>query len=176
VRRKLLLGCFLFALARVAAAQSAHDVCRLPEGLQAVIHGKYPGTRVVTIPDLSEDDKKLFQKGHADSCPGLVNVDFYGDGKPTLALALTTGGTNDNPVTKLVLARKMDEQWQVTFLDKADGPIPVVWSEKPGTYKDMYGRRTILASAPVVVFCGYSSWALVYAWIDGKIAKVWLRD
>jgi len=47
-------------------------------------------------------------------------------------------------------------------LDKADGPIPVVWSEKPGEYKGVYQHK-IRATRPVIVFRGYSSWAVLYA-------------
>lgn len=129
----------------------------------------------MSLSDLSEADKELFQKGHAESCPGLVKVDFYGDSKPTFALALITKG-GEYPTTKLVLAHQVEANWNLSFLDKADGPIPVVWSEKPGTYKDVYGRKKILATRPVVVFCGYSSWAVLYAWTNNRVAKIWLED
>jgi len=36
--------------------------CDLPKDLQSVIEGKYPGTKIVTLSDLNEDDKQLFQK------------------------------------------------------------------------------------------------------------------
>jgi hypothetical protein len=48
---------------------------------------KHSGAKLVRLSDLS-DDLGLFQKDHGNACPGLVNVDFYGDGKPTLALVL----------------------------------------------------------------------------------------
>src|SRR5437879_3401354 len=81
---------YLFVFVHVAAAGPSSDACDLPNDLQSIVEGKYPGTKIVSLSDLSEDDRQLFQKEHADSCPGLVKVDFYGDGKPTFALALTT--------------------------------------------------------------------------------------
>ena len=126
------------------------------------------------LSDLSEDDKQLFQKGHAEGCPGLVKVDFYGDGKPTFALALTTK-IQSYPRTKLVLAHRVGADWEVAILGKADGPIPVVWSQEPGEYKSVYEKR-IRATRPVIVFCGYSSWAVLYAWTNNRVAKIWLRD
>ncbi len=167
-------GFCLFLFAQLAAAQSPNDPCDLPKDLQSIVGRKYPGTKIVSLLDLSEDDKQLFGKGHADSCPGLVKVDFYGDGKPTFALALTTK-SQANPSTKLVLAHQVEANWQVAILDKADGPVPVVWSEKPGEYKSVYGKR-IRATKPVIIFCGYSSWVVLYAWTDNKLAKIWLRD
>ena len=165
---------WLFALVPVAAAGSSKDACDPPKDLQAVVETKYPGTRIVSLSDLNEDDRALFQKEHSDNCPGLVKVDFYGDGRPTFALALTTQ-SGASPKTKLVLARQVGANWKVVILDKADGPIPVVWSEKPGEYKGVYQHK-IRATRPVIVFCGYSSWAVLYAWTNNKVAKIWLRD
>ncbi len=164
----------LFVLVQVATAQSPNDTCDLPKDLQAVVEGKYPATNIVSLSDLSDDDKRLFQKEHDDSCPGLVKVDFYGDGKPTFALALTTK-SQAIPTTKLVLAHQVGANWKVAILDKADGPVPAVWSEKAGEYKGVYQHK-IRATRPVIVFCGYSSWAVLYAWTNNRVAKIWLRD
>jgi hypothetical protein len=165
---------YLFMAVRVAAAGPLSSACELPKGLDSVVEAKYPGTNVVTPSDLNEDDKQLFQKGHADSCPGLVKLDFYADGKPAFALALTTK-SGAYPSTKLVLARRVGADWNIVTLDKADGPIPVVWSEKPGEYMGVY-KEKVRATGPVIIFCGYSSWAVLYAWVDSKVAKIQLRD
>ena len=165
---------YLFVFVHVAAAGPSGEACDLPKDLQSIVEGKYPRTKVVSLSDLSEDDKQLFQKGHADSCPGLVKVDFYGDGKPTFALALTAK-SEANPRTKLVLAHRVGANWEIAILDKAHGPIQVVWSEKPGEYKGVYQKK-IRATRPVIVFCGYSSWAVLYAWTNNRVARIWLRD
>ena len=165
---------WLLALVQGVAAQSSNDACALPKDLQSVVEGKYPGTKIVTLSDLNEDYTQSFQKDHAGNCPGLAKLDFYGDGKPTFALALTTK-SQVNPSTKLVLAHKVGANWEVKTLDKADGPVPVVWSDKPGEYKSVYQHR-IHAIRPVIVFCGYSSWAVLYAWTNNRIAKLQLQD
>ena len=171
----ILLNVFWFLLlVQGAAAQSSNNVCDLPKDLQSVIEGKYPRTKIVTLADLGEDYKQLYQKDHAGSCPGLAKVDFYGDGKPTFALEVTTK-SQANPTTKLILARRVEANWEVAMLDKADGPVPVVWSDKPGEYQSVYQHK-IRATSPVIVFCGYSSWAVLYAWTNNRIAKLQLRD
>lgn len=157
-----------------APAQPPNDACDFPKDLQSVVEGKYPGTKIVTLSDLNEGDRQLFQKEHADSCPGLVKVNFYGDGTPTFAFALTTK-SQPPPRTKLVLAHQVGANWEVATLDKADGSVPVVWSDKPGEYKGVYQDK-IRATRPVIVFCGYSSWVVLYAWTGKTIAKLWLRD
>src|SRR6266702_4834612 len=165
---------YLFVFVHVAAAGPSSDACDLPKDLQSVVEGKYPRTKIVTLSDLNEDYKQFFQKDHAGSCPGLAKVDFYGDGKPTFALAMTTIGKT-YPRTKLVLAHRAGSDWKVATLEKADGPVPVVWSDKPGEYKSVYQHK-IRATRPVIVFCGYSSWAVLYAWTNNRIAKLQLQD
>jgi hypothetical protein len=165
---------WLLALVQGAAAQSSNDACDLPKDLQSVVEGKYPGTKIVTLSDLNEDYKQFFQKDHAGSCPGVAKVDFYGDGKPTFALELTTT-SQANPTTKLILAHEAGANWKVAVLDGADGPVPVVWSDKPGEYKGVYQDK-IRATRPVIVFCGYSPWAVLYAWTNNRIAKLQLQD
>jgi hypothetical protein len=105
----------------------------------------------------------------------LVRVDFYGDKKPTLALVLTTGD-GANQKAELVVAHKLGENWETMLLDSAGSSVPVVWRQAPGTYKDVYGKKTIRATKPVIVFCGYESWAIVYAWTGKGVDKVWLAD
>jgi hypothetical protein len=62
--------------------------------------------------DLEEYDRKLFRKDHGNSCPGLVKVDFYGDGKPTLALVLITGNGAQEKAELVVARQNPAEQWK----------------------------------------------------------------
>jgi hypothetical protein len=172
----LALACS-FVLVQVASAGPSIDPCDLPKELQAVVARKYPGSGVVKVSDLEEDDRSFFREDHGDACPGLANVDFYGDGKTTLAVALLTKNEQrEKYKTKLVLARQAMGGWQTTLLGATGGPVPVIWSEGPGVYKDVYGRKELHASHAVIVFCGYESWAIVYAWTNNKVDKVWVRD
>lgn len=170
-------GCLLLCFAAAAHAVPINDVCNLPEGLQHEVASKYPGSRVVNLPNLSEDDRKFFEADHKNACPGLVQIDFYGDGKPTLALVLVTKtGAKGN--TQLVVAHEVEGKWRMTPLDTG-GPspyAPVVWSQPPGKYMDVYGNKTIRASRPVIVFCGYEGWAILYAWTGRSITKIWIMD
>lgn len=62
-------------------------------------------------------------------------------------------------------------------MDTADGaPAPVVWSQPAGEYRDVYGKKEIRATRPVIVFTGYESWSILYAWTGSKVTKIWLRD
>ena len=126
--------------------------------------------------DLSDDGRGFFQKDHGDSCSGLVKVHFYGDGKPTLALVLIARN-GAKKKAKLVLARDVGGRWETRIVDTADAsPAPVVWSQPPGEYRDVYGKKEIRATSPVMVFAGYESWAILYAWTGNKVTKIWLRD
>jgi hypothetical protein len=169
------LGTGLFGVVQVATARPLTSVCELPRDLQSVIESKYPGRSVVSLSDLGDDDKGFFQKAHGDTCPGLVKVDFYGDGKPTLALALTTKSVAKGR-TELVVAHQVGSIWKTITLETTPGDAPAVWSEKPGEYKDVYGEKSIRATRPVIIFCRYEAWAILYAWTNKRIAKIWVMD
>jgi hypothetical protein len=167
----------LYLLVCVQALRAAPPPgrCEYPPGLRDEISKKYPGTHLVRLEDLEEYDRKLYQKDHGTRCPGLVKVNFYGDGKPTWALVLISG---DNPKRKaeLVVAHQVAEGWEIHSLETSDG-TPVVWREKPGKYEGMYKEeKPIRAKNPVVVLCWYGSSAILYAWTGKDVEKVWLSD
>jgi hypothetical protein len=157
----------------VTRASATENGCELPAGLRQGVSLKYPGFKVVNREDLSAFDKKLFEKDHPRSCPGLVQVDFYGDGRPTWAIVLLQPS---NKRADLVLAH-YSGNWKFQLLDSADAaPVPVVWREKPGKYEDVYGRKTLRATRPVIVFCRYESWSILYSWTGRKVEKIWTSD
>src|SRR5882757_9566497 len=159
---------------QVVVATPPQAGCSLPPSLRDEISKKYPGTRVVSFADLGEYRRDLFKKDHGSRCPGLVKVDFYGDGKPTWALVLIAG---ENPKRKaeLIVAHQAAEGWEIRSLDMTDG-TPVVWREPPGKYDDLYGKKKIRATGPVIVFCGLESWEVVFAWTGKEVEKVQLSD
>jgi len=178
MRLKSMLICALslypFVLIQAVTAASSNDRCVLPPGLSDEISKQYPGSRIVTLADLDEYDKKLFRKDHGTQCPGLVKVNFYGDGKPTWTFVLISG---ENPKRKaeLVVARHVADMWETRSLETTDG-TPVVWSEGPGEYDGMSDPKTIRAKYPVIVFCGYGSWVILYAWTGKGVEKTWISD
>src|SRR6266568_2321667 len=144
---------FLFACIQVVGAAPPPERCEYLPGLRDEISKKYPGTHLVSLVDLEEYNRKLYQKDHGTRCPGLVRVNFYGDGKPTYALVLIAG---ENPKRKaeLIVARQVGGGWEIRSLSTTDG-TPVVWREGPGKYDDMYGEKKIRAKNPVIVLCWY---------------------
>jgi len=170
-----LLAMYVLVSVRVAVAAPAADSCSLPQNLQLEVLNKYPGSRVVTVQDLAPDDRALFQKEHGNDCPGLTKIDFYGDGRPTLALVLIVG-TGESVNAKLVVAHESAQKWKAVLIDTAKASIPVVWSQGPGKYEDVYGEKKIQATKPVSVFCEYNAWAIVFAWTGNRVDKIWLRD
>jgi hypothetical protein len=176
IRLKSALVCLTIfcAVAAIRTVATPNDPCDLPPGLQAELSKKYPGTRVVSLADLSQEHKRLFQKDHGKRCPGLARVNFYGDGKPTWAVVLISG-ENPNRKAELLVARQMGDNWETRSLDTTDG-TPVVWREGPGKYDDLDGKKVIQATKPVIVFAGYGSWSVVYAWTGKEAEKVQITD
>jgi len=165
--------CFLTIGQQGFATQSKDD-CSFPSGLQGEITKRFPERKLLRLTDLSTHDRNLFQKEHGNRCPGFVKVDFYGDGKPTFALVLISMET-PKKTAELVVAQQIASGWDIHLLEKTDG-APVVWSQRPGTYTDVYGQKTIHSANRVIVFCGYESWAILYAWTGKTVDKVWLSD
>lgn len=51
-----------------------------------------------------------------------------------------------------------------------------LWSgrKNPGKYDGVDGNSSVRATRPVIIFCGYGSWAIVYAWMGANVEKVWI--
>jgi len=159
----------LFALVYAAPVRSAPNPCQPPAGLDEELSKKYPGTHIATLGDLEEYDRKLFRKDHDSHCPGLVRVNFFGDEKPTYA-AVLIAGENPKRTAELIVTRLVNEVWETRSLEKTDG-TPVVWREGPGKYEGMSEPHTIWAKYPVIIFCGYESWSIVYSWTGKDVVK-----
>ena len=175
--RTLLLCAAIYcplSVPHAVANEQTKGSCSLPAGLDEEISKDFANTKLVSLADLGEHDRKLFQKEHGNRCPGLMRVDFYGDGKPTWALALIAG-ENPKRRAQLVVARQTDRGWEARSLETTDG-TPVIWRMNPGKYTDVYGKKTVVAIHPAIVFCGYESWAILYAWTGKNAEKVWLSD
>lgn len=147
--------------------------CALPTALQSEVSARYPGMRVASLADLGADDRDLFLKEHGHDCPGIASLTFYGDGRPTLAIELL--GSKSNRAT-LIVARQSRDKWTVTQLDTSDGPSPVVWDDPPGEYVDVESGNRVKSARPVLVWCQFDAWAIVYAWTGSTVEKAWIRD
>ncbi|PYX58509.1 MAG: hypothetical protein DMG76_08600 [Acidobacteria bacterium] len=166
----------LFAATSSLHAAPLKDPCELPQKLGTEIATKYPGTKVVTLDDLTPDNQKFFQKDHGGNCPGLAKVDFYGDGSQTLAFVLVAR-TSAKEKSYLMVAHLVGTIWKIRMLDTDDGaPTPVVWAQPAGKYRDVDRGKEIQATRPVIVFAGYEAFAIVYAWTGTGVSKVWIAD
>ncbi len=161
---------YLSLFIQVVAARQLNDRCVYPTGLREEMARKYPGTRPIRWEDLDEYDRQYFQKGIGARCPGLLKVNFYGDGKPTWAVGLLKGAGSNRRV-ELVVARQLGKEWEMRSLLTLDGAdSPVIMSQGPGEYRENPGGTTIQAKNPVIIFINWGSWA--FTWIDGQVRKI----
>ncbi len=168
-------GMCLFAANQVLAA-SPEDRCALPPSLADEISKKYPHARPVSLADLDDYARKQYRKDFGTRCPGLVRVNFYGDGKLTWALLLVA---KEDPKQKpeLVVAHQLGNAWDIRLLDTADGAV-AVWRQAPGKYEGMYEGegKPIRAKNPVILISDYGSFIILYAWTGKEVEKIWLSD
>jgi hypothetical protein len=96
----------------------------LPPGLRDEISKTRPRTRPIGLADLDDYARKQYRKDFGTRCPGLVRVNFYGDGKPTWAVLLVP---KESPKEKpeLVVAHQLANTWDIRSLDTADGAVAV---------------------------------------------------
>jgi hypothetical protein len=160
----------LLGFSQPTLAEAQNGACQMPKDLQAEVTRTYPGTSLVTLSDLDDTNRESFQKEHKNECPGLVKVDFYGDGKPTLALAVISKSAQEGRV-ELIVAHQVGSNWTTTLLASADGPAAAVWSESPGEYQDMCRNHKIRSTRPVIIFCRNYEWMILYAWKGNRVIK-----
>jgi hypothetical protein len=142
-----------------------------PAALSSQLGRTFPGWKVLQRDDLPPDDLSLYVQDHPQGCPGQVAVDFVGDAFPAMALSLKKPGQ-----ARLVLARQRTPRvWELEVVDESN-ESGVVWTEGPGQYDDVHEDRRLRVAREGVIWCGYESWTILYAWIDGKIQKVWIAD
>ena len=168
----------LFFVLHPAAWANGGDLCDLPESLQRQVTHKYSGFKVITTNLLRKDDQSLFRTDHGGACPGMVELDFYGSGKPTSALALTKR-INKQSNVKLIIATQRDiaNKWDLIELDSANvSAAPVIWKEPSGEYRDIKEEKAIKAKYPVILFVQYEAWGILYAWVDDSVKKIWVSD
>lgn len=162
-----------------SAWAKAEPACTPPRSLREQLAVSYPGYEIITTSLLTDSDRSMFRAQHRTSCPGLVRVDFYGDGTPTFAVALAKR-EQDKLRVALVVARQRTPKpgdWELRRLDETEvAKSPVIWAEPPGRYEETYGSRRIKAAYPVVLLVAYEAWAIVYAWTGKTVTKVWVSD
>jgi hypothetical protein len=157
-----------------AHASSGDSACRLPDRVVRALSRDYADMRALTARDLPPRDRSLFAKEHGQACPGLARLDFYGDGHDTIAISLVHGRGETRSV--LIVATLVDGAWTIVRLDASDSATPVVWSERPGHYNDIYGKESIEVAHPAIVWCAYDAWAILYARTGLTTSKIWIAD
>lgn len=167
----------LVALCPRLHGATPENTCDLPADLSATIVKAYPESHALDFSNLKEETRKRFQSQEGGRCPGVLSLDFYGDGKDTLAIIVVSKQKAD-----LVVAHHAGNNWELRSLESLDRSSPddpldsAIWSVKPGKYHDGYEKKTIRATHPGIAFGEYDAWLLVYAWTGKQVEKVTLHD
>jgi hypothetical protein len=144
---------------------------RSAPAVQRLVAAAHPGFSVVTTKDLEPYARQLFIHDHGAACPGLVRLAFFGKGRASLAISLVRGSQG-----RLVLAEQETQgSWRIRQLDETTGAA-VVWAEPPGMSRDVYGEKVLRHSNEGLVWCRLEAWAILYAWVNARVEKIWLTD
>ena len=147
------------------AAPRRHCSETIPTAVKKLIHERYPEFHIRT------------KKDSTHGCPGIVKVDFYGDGRAVYAVVIQKARDERGILQdgKLLLASKEGKGWKVEILDD-EGDAGSLWHAPANEFVDMYGGRTVSAKGDIIVYFGYESWERAYGWTGEKIEWVQLSD
>jgi hypothetical protein len=177
--RSLIVIVLLYAIPAFSDGVQSQSSCVgvLPNSLENLVKEQYRGWQIVSVEMLKPHHRKLFLKDRRRKCPGIAKVDLYGDGRQVYAVVLIEESDIDRR-SKLVLTQETGkDKWQMTTLeDETTVPIPVVAAGPAGTYEHVYGERELKSDHEVVVYIGYESWVVVYAWNGKQIEKIQISD
>jgi len=172
---RLVVGATLVGVCALASGE-VPSRCEPPKALSEKLDQLYPGYSVITAHALPKGHRSKYRADHGKSCPGLVKLDFYGSGLSTYGVALIKR-EDKKVLTKLLVATQSDRNWAIVEIDSATLTTPpVIWTEPPGEYKDVYGQKAIRARYPVLLFVGYESWGIVFSWSGTEVQKLWVSD
>jgi len=77
----------------------------------------------VTLEDLSNDDRDLWQRYHAGKCPGIAKGDVAGAGRKSCAVALLHNDTDGKLLQQLIVWLRTGTSFSKIVLVR---PVPVV--------------------------------------------------
>ena len=179
---RAVLAMSVLAVAGLQAAQPIEVASEcsglLPLTLLKQLQPLYPGSNVLNLDQLESRDRTLFTKAEGRRCPGVVRLDFFGNGQETYGIVLVSGSGESRRARVLLATRKNGASpWRIENLEVMDDPgLPTISKDKPGAHEDVYGAKSVNARGESLVLVGWESWAILYAWTGQKVDKVWLAD
>ncbi len=164
---KLLVVLLLLATPQVNADASPRRHCSetIPTAVQKNIHDRYSDFHIRT------------KKDSTHGCPGIVKVDFYGDGRAVYAVVIQKDHDEREMQQdgKLLLASREGKGWKVEILEDEGNPGSL-WHAPADKFVGMHEGRTAAAKGDIIVYFGYESWERAYGWTEEKIEWVQLSD
>ena len=146
----------------------------------------FPSSKIMTLAMLNPRERQWFQKEHPGKCPGLISLDFFGDGRGIYALVLSQprpkladqANTFLGSHEAILLLARPDEtgKWAVQLLERGNNPTAMILSMPPDDYESVYGDSVIHAKHQVIGFGDFESVLIVFSWNGVSIEKIWLRD
>lgn len=149
----------------------------VPGAVQEYLHSN-SGWSLVTVNDLVERDKFLWEKFHRGLCPGFAIVKLDGFSQDSYALALLKR-SDDAVMEKAVLLTRRSGKFSAQELSPprnikyTDIPSPlVVWRAAPGRYQDLSSDKAINISSDSVIYEKMEAAATAYYLAHGRILSI----
>ncbi len=114
----------------------------LPPSAQKLLEQRLPNWRIVTIPDLSSDDQKLWSENYDDKCPGIIEGNFIT--AHSFAVSLIRQEKASLMQTLVLLEPSQDGYVLRTLSEASQTAVPnVILKFPPGVYRDAERTRSV---------------------------------
>jgi hypothetical protein len=143
VKQTIYLALILFGVVAMVSAETREcGLSALPVAARKLLEERLPDWKVVTVSDLSPDDRKLWDENYQDKCPGIIEGNFAVTHSFAVSLIRRD---NASLLQTLVLLEPSTGGYVLHRLGKASKTeVPnILLKFPPGTYKDAEQVRSV---------------------------------
>ena len=163
--------CLVAACLMTCWATSANANCRpLPPAAQAYLKS-HPDWSPVAENDLVSDDVLLWQRYHANQCPGMAVVKLSSGGNVSYALALLHREGDRTTEKLVVIERNSSRTTDLVSAAIVVSPF-VAWRAAPGIFHDQISNKDIHVRHDAIIYEKMEASATAYYLVNGKFRPV----
>ncbi|HKV90971.1 MAG TPA: hypothetical protein VJW20_00335 [Candidatus Angelobacter sp.] len=175
------LWCLMLLTGTLLRGQTAdlRSACEntLPAQAQKTVAAKLKHWKVLTVADLSVDDRKIWEDDDDGKCPGITAGQFGPNQSQAYAVTLVRSMKGALYQT-LVLVAEKNQRYQITTLSRSQKAArPSIVRRLPGgTYSSAEGEIQIDAAFDVIAYETIEAGTIIYYWNKSKYKNLIISE